>query len=300
MPRRRSSDARAVRREKEAAQARFRAAYATSATTDDAEPRPATGSRRSTTSTTRPAGPPARRPGSGLPPRRSVPRSSTSRSRRTRRGSPRRPRRRRASWPARRSRSATSGRTRTRRTPSRPPRPAPWAERPGVAVEDDEPLVAALAAGGTPTIFRLLRGDRDAMTRLVAQLAGTDAAEQKRWQLSIGRLVDADRGGRDRGHVARLPAPTTPSGARSPRRRTARSPRPSRRSATGSTGCRASSTTASRRSATCRSRSATPVSTRCESGTGRPRPRWPPCMPRSRSPPTSTWRRPPATSAWAS
>jgi hypothetical protein len=69
--------------------------------------------------------------------------------------------------------------------------PAPWAERPGVAVEEDEPLVAALTTGGTPTIFRLLRGDRDAMTRLVAQLAGTDAAEQKRWQLNIGRLVDA-------------------------------------------------------------------------------------------------------------
>lgn len=42
-----------------------------------------------------------------------------------------------------------------------------------------------------PAILRLLRGDRDAMRRLVATLAGDDPIEQRRWQLGLSGLVDA-------------------------------------------------------------------------------------------------------------
>ena len=62
-------------------------------------------------------------------------------------------------------------------------------------------------------------------------------------------------------------------GAVHARPRRATSARPCRRSAIASTASAAGRTSASRRSATCRWRSATPVSTRCASGTGRPRPR---------------------------
>ncbi|HYH94238.1 MAG TPA: hypothetical protein VD763_13850 [Candidatus Saccharimonadales bacterium] len=55
----------------------------------------------------------------------------------------------------------------------------------------DESLTAALSGGGTPRIFRLLRGDRSAMTELVAILAGDDEAERRRWQVAISDLVDA-------------------------------------------------------------------------------------------------------------
>jgi hypothetical protein len=42
-----------------------------------------------------------------------------------------------------------------------------------------------------PAILRLLRGDRDAMRRLVATLAGDDPDERRRWQLGLSGLVDA-------------------------------------------------------------------------------------------------------------
>lgn len=55
-----------------------------------------------------------------------------------------------------------------------------------------DPLAAALAGGsGTPRIFRLVRGDRAAMTELVGALAGDDAEERRRWQLAVANLVDA-------------------------------------------------------------------------------------------------------------
>jgi hypothetical protein len=59
------------------------------------------------------------------------------------------------------------------------------------ARDDDEPLVAALGSGGTPRIFRLVRGDRSAMVELVAAMAGDDPGERKHWQLALSDLVDA-------------------------------------------------------------------------------------------------------------
>jgi hypothetical protein len=55
-----------------------------------------------------------------------------------------------------------------------------------------ETLAAALAGGGgTPRIFRLLRGDRAAMAEIVAAIAGDDPESRRRWQLAIAGLVDA-------------------------------------------------------------------------------------------------------------
>ncbi len=42
-----------------------------------------------------------------------------------------------------------------------------------------------------PAILKLLRGDRETMTRLVAGLGGPDPAEQRAWQLALSGLVDA-------------------------------------------------------------------------------------------------------------
>ena len=53
---------------------------------------------------------------------------------------------------------------------SRPSRSGPGRPR----LEEDETLGPALEAGGEPRIFRLLRGDRQAMTALVAALADDD------------------------------------------------------------------------------------------------------------------------------
>ncbi len=56
---------------------------------------------------------------------------------------------------------------------------------------DDEQLAAALGTGGTPRIFRLVRGDRSAMVEIVAAMAGDDPGERRRWQLALSDLVDA-------------------------------------------------------------------------------------------------------------
>jgi hypothetical protein len=58
-------------------------------------------------------------------------------------------------------------------------------------LDDDETLGLALEAGGTPRIFRLLQGDRGAMTSLVAALAGEDPEARRRWQLQLTSLVEA-------------------------------------------------------------------------------------------------------------
>ena len=52
-------------------------------------------------------------------------------------------------------------------------------------------LVAALRAGASPRIVRLLRGDRTAMQEVVDALAGDDATERRRWQLAMADFVDA-------------------------------------------------------------------------------------------------------------
>jgi hypothetical protein len=56
---------------------------------------------------------------------------------------------------------------------------------------DDEPLAAALSGGSTPTIFRLVRGDRAALIALIEHLGGQDTAARRRWQQSLSGLVDA-------------------------------------------------------------------------------------------------------------
>ena len=55
----------------------------------------------------------------------------------------------------------------------------------------NETLGLALGAGGTPRIFRLLRGDRAAMTTLVAALASDGPESHRHWQLLITDLVGA-------------------------------------------------------------------------------------------------------------
>ncbi len=58
-------------------------------------------------------------------------------------------------------------------------------------LDEDETLGLALEAGGAPRIFRLVRGDRAAMTTLVAKLAGDDPDARRRWQLMLTGLVEA-------------------------------------------------------------------------------------------------------------
>jgi hypothetical protein len=74
---------------------------------------------------------------------------------------------------------------------AQPQPPAPWTERPTGPIDEDEPLAAALSAGVTPTIFRLLRGDRASLAALVTRLAGEDPALRRTWQASLTQLVDA-------------------------------------------------------------------------------------------------------------
>ena len=67
----------------------------------------------------------------------------------------------------------------------------PSQESIGDGTEDDEPLAVALGGGGDPRIFRLLRGDRGALTDLVTAMAGEDPIERRQWQTAFADLVDA-------------------------------------------------------------------------------------------------------------
>ena len=64
-------------------------------------------------------------------------------------------------------------------------------EPPLTRLDEDESLGLALQAGTAPCIFRLLRGDRHAMTTLVASLAGDDPDARRHWQLLMTSLVEA-------------------------------------------------------------------------------------------------------------
>jgi hypothetical protein len=64
----------------------------------------------------------------------------------------------------------------------------------GDSDDEDDPAdgrEVALGSGGSPRIFRLLRGDRSATQEMVAALGGDDADERRRWQEAISDLVDA-------------------------------------------------------------------------------------------------------------
>jgi hypothetical protein len=63
----------------------------------------------------------------------------------------------------------------------------PWEPR----LEEDERIGITYDGGGAPRIFRLLRGDRQTMTTLVAILADDDAEARRRWQLLMSNLVDS-------------------------------------------------------------------------------------------------------------
>ncbi len=69
------------------------------------------------------------------------------------------------------------------------PPPAAGADRPGPA--EDEALGSALKGDRVLRIFRLLRGDPDAVERLVASLAGDDPDERRRWTVVLDGLVEA-------------------------------------------------------------------------------------------------------------
>jgi hypothetical protein len=69
-----------------------------------------------------------------------------------------------------------------------PPAPAP-PRMPDLV--EDESLGSALGSGGTPRVFRLLRGDRVAMATIVTALAGDDAEARRRWQLQLSGLIEA-------------------------------------------------------------------------------------------------------------
>jgi hypothetical protein len=63
------------------------------------------------------------------------------------------------------------------------------------AARDEEPFEPGSAmgsrAGEDAAIIRLLRGDREVLTRIVATLSGGNDAERIRWQRSIGDLLEA-------------------------------------------------------------------------------------------------------------
>jgi len=73
-----------------------------------------------------------------------------------------------------------------------PPKLEP-AEGDAGELETDDDRAAAMGsrAGEDAAIIRMLRGDREVMTRVVATLAGDDDAERRRWQGLLGGLLEA-------------------------------------------------------------------------------------------------------------
>jgi hypothetical protein len=69
--------------------------------------------------------------------------------------------------------------------------PVPTGGDDGAIQPSSDGLAAAIRAGASPRIVRLLRGDRSAMQEAVTGLAGDDPAERRRWQLALSDLVDA-------------------------------------------------------------------------------------------------------------
>lgn len=69
------------------------------------------------------------------------------------------------------------------------------AETADAATREQEPFdpstPMASRAGEDAAIIRLLRGDREVLSRIVATLGGGNEAEQRRWQRSIGDLLEA-------------------------------------------------------------------------------------------------------------
>ena len=182
------ADARALRREKEAAQARFRTAYNSAKSAEDAEAaaRDWLVEINDVNSTARAAAATAKREraaatGLGASLERMALEADAARIAAEQAEA--------ACLAARQSLAECDERSAAGITAPIPP--APWVERPGPSNEDDQPLAAALSGGGTPMIFRLVRGDRKALIALVDRLAGEDPVARRRWQLTLSNLVDA-------------------------------------------------------------------------------------------------------------
>ena len=77
------------------------------------------------------------------------------------------------------------------RRSSPPPKTGPVHDEPDDGSTDETDGSMGSRAGEDAVIIRLLRGDREALGRLVARLAGDDQDERRRWQLAIGGLVEA-------------------------------------------------------------------------------------------------------------
>ena len=69
--------------------------------------------------------------------------------------------------------------------------PVPTGGDDGETQPSSDGLAAAMRAGASPRIVRLLRGDRSAMQEAVTGLAGEDPGERRHWQLALSDLVDA-------------------------------------------------------------------------------------------------------------
>lgn len=82
---------------------------------------------------------------------------------------------------------AASGR---RSAPPAPPPAGPPAQRPEPEWLDEDAAMGS-RAGEDAVIVRLLRGDREALNKLIGRLGGDDPAERRRWQTSIGQFLEA-------------------------------------------------------------------------------------------------------------
>ncbi len=73
--------------------------------------------------------------------------------------------------------------------------PSPRPAGPGGDGREEESggdtLIAAMRAGASPRILRLLRGERAAMFEVVSALGGADSEARRHWQLAMADFVDA-------------------------------------------------------------------------------------------------------------
>jgi hypothetical protein len=74
---------------------------------------------------------------------------------------------------------------------SPPPKARPADLEPHEEDSDGQRAAMGSRAGEEAVIIKLLRGDREALGRLVAQLGGDDPDERRRWQKEIGGLLEA-------------------------------------------------------------------------------------------------------------
>ena len=91
------------------------------------------------------------------------------------------------------------------RRSSPPPKTGPAHAEPEDGSTDETEGSMGSRAGEDAVIIKLLRGDRESLGRLVARLAGDDPDERRRWQLAIGGLRRGRCRAVDRSVGLRLP-----------------------------------------------------------------------------------------------